>query len=476
MKNRVTLSLIVFFVSSMIAYSQQKAIIYGICDNDSIKEIATMESNIFLPRDFNLDKYNQFSKKDNVFNLQTELKSPQVKYLIPPCNLSSYQLVFITPGDSVTFVLKRVKKGCILQFEGKNSAHYNYMACLEQLSPYKSYVYLKKGGSIAEYKQSLFDRLQWKKDFLKQYMLDNKVSDEFVKWAEAQIQNEYVYYLYNPLWLGQVKKENLPNGYFDNDLIIENKLSNFYRLALQAKYIYCYTNNMYNDIEAIYSNITKSFKGQERAFLLSAMIGAYAEKQDQSYSSKLMKIISSSSQYIKDSEYKEYVRKCRDYYAMVNKQFPEDVLRNTYLEAYGEVGKKISLKELLDKYKNNAVYLDFWASRCAPCRDDMSKSQSSKKYLDEKGVKYLYFSVDVNKEAWLNASKKEGATINQYLICDVKNSPLVKYLGLSLIPKYLIMNTEHKIKEANAPRPIPEQFNELQKSVEKCLQKVVSFF
>nr|MBP7965457.1 hypothetical protein [Paludibacteraceae bacterium] len=48
---------------------------------------------------------------------------------------------------------------------------------------------------------------------------------------------------------------------------------------------------------------------------------------------------------------------------------------------------------------------------------------------------------------------KDSIKSNQYRLLDIQNSPLLNYLNVKLIPRYLILDVEHHIVNTNAPRP-----------------------
>lgn len=116
-------------------------------------------------------------------------------------------------------------------------------------------------------------------------------------------------------------------------------------------------------------------------------------------------------------------------------------------------GKKTTLKEVLKEHSGNVLYVDFWASWCVPCMSLMPDSkQLHKKYADRK-IKFLYFSIDEDENAWKNAAKKVGIKANNYLILNPKEAPIMKELKIHSIPRYLIFDKAGKLVDRDAPRP-----------------------
>jgi thiol-disulfide isomerase/thioredoxin len=313
-------------------------------------------------------------------------------------------------------------------------------------------------------------------NFLTNFIQEHKVSDVFINYAKADILNEYICDLYFPLNLYGIKIKDLPIDYFKDAPIVKNNLSEKYREALVNKYIYHYSEYPNLNFKKIYNNIIETFSAETRGFLLSAMIGFYAIKQQQNYRLEFINAIKDSPKYVKDSYCLNYIKKCDDFYTLINQPFPEDVLSGTMLKSL-EGNEVITLKKMLEKYDGKIIYLDFWASWCSPCRIDIAESHIAKQFLSEKNVLWVYISRDEDEKAWNNTSKKDGISKNQYLLENVKTSPLIKYLNINAIPRYIIMDTKHKIVESFAPRPNQENIDKLKQSILKytTINKTITF-
>jgi len=66
----------------------------------------------------------------------------------------------------------------------------------------------------------------------------------------------------------------------------------------------------------------------------------------------------------------------------------------------------------LSEFKNKSiVLLDFWASWCVPCRQSIPYLKTLYKTYHPRGLEIISVSVDMKKEAWLQAIKEEGIDI-----------------------------------------------------------------
>ncbi|MDR1764024.1 MAG: hypothetical protein LBR64_08785, partial [Dysgonamonadaceae bacterium] len=112
---------------------------------------------------------------------------------------------------------------------------------------------------------------------------------------------------------------------------------------------------------------------------------------------------------------------------------------------------------------------------CAPCISDIEDSQDAKEFVAQQDVEYVYIAIGDKEPNWNNAAERLGIERNQFMLLDSKTSPLNTYLLFTGIPRYIILNGEHKIINGNAPRPTSTFLNDFKISVNKCFEKTITY-
>lgn len=286
-------------------------------------------TNPFIDNEFNNTSFKDISKKGDFYIEKIESKTPRVALLVT-LGIRGME-VFMTPGDSVSFIVKKDEEGrALFEFSGKNASHYNYSFQKERAVRNWPKLY-RKGEDILLHKQSAKKYRDDQLNFLENYSRRYLVSDEFYDCAKASINNRYIYDLYFPMVNKQILRKDIPEGYFDEDLRVTNSLSRLYITALWYLYIYNYTEDIYNNFDLVYNHIINDFEGDERAYLMSAMIGLFASKNSTSYSKQLLNAIEKASQYTQNEVCLRYIEKAKMFYTLLDRQILENILKNTYL-------------------------------------------------------------------------------------------------------------------------------------------------
>lgn len=127
---------------------------------------------------------------------------------------------------------------------------------------------------------------------------------------------------------------------------------------------------------------------------------------------------------------------------------------------YDENKKTTTLSAFIEANKGKIIYIDFWASWCAPCRAAFPSSRKLHEEFKEKEIVFLYLSTDANFEAWKKANQFEKLNENSYFIINPKTSEYLKKLAIDFIPRYVLINSNGEISNPKAPSPDSEKIKQ----------------
>jgi thiol-disulfide isomerase/thioredoxin len=126
-------------------------------------------------------------------------------------------------------------------------------------------------------------------------------------------------------------------------------------------------------------------------------------------------------------------------------------------------GGKTSLSDLKGKY----VYIDVWATWCAPCKAEIPYLKSLEKEYHEKNITFVSISVDKPEayNTWKQMVKDEELGGIQLYADNNFESKFIMEYGINAIPRFILIDPSGNIVSADVARPsdpkLKELFNEL---------------
>jgi peroxiredoxin len=158
-----------------------------------------------------------------------------------------------------------------------------------------------------------------------------------------------------------------------------------------------------------------------------------------------------------------YENKLIDYSKVALKNFPENKSVQSFalqmaaaekvatgqmaqeIEAFSPDGKLIKLSD----YKGKYVLLDFWASWCAPCRQENPNIVNAYNQFKNKNFTVLGFSLDDDKDAWVKAIKSDGLAWGHFSELKQWDANTAKAYNINQIPSSFILDPNGKIIAKN---------------------------
>ena len=105
-------------------------------------------------------------------------------------------------------------------------------------------------------------------------------------------------------------------------------------------------------------------------------------------------------------------------------------------------GKEVSAMDVIRQ--NEMTIIDFWASWCGPCMQEMPHMVQLYQLYHNHGLGILGVSLDTDAEAWKDAVKKTGAVWTHISELD-RNSKIARMFGVNAIPFTMIVDREGNV-------------------------------
>lgn len=114
-------------------------------------------------------------------------------------------------------------------------------------------------------------------------------------------------------------------------------------------------------------------------------------------------------------------------------------------------GGKTKLSDLKGKY----VYIDTWATWCGPCRAEIPHLQKVEQKYEGKNIEFVSISIDEKKdyEKWRKMVDEKKLGGIQLIADENWNSKFCHDYGINSIPRFILIDPQGKVVDANAPRP-----------------------
>ncbi len=126
-------------------------------------------------------------------------------------------------------------------------------------------------------------------------------------------------------------------------------------------------------------------------------------------------------------------------------------------------GDKVSLKDM----RGSFVYIDVWATWCAPCIKQVPYLKQLEEYFRGRNVVFVSISVDKKelKSRWkqMIADKQLGGV--QLFADNSFDSDFMNALDVNSIPRFILIDPDGNIVETEAPRPSYEKTTKLLESL-----------
>lgn len=109
----------------------------------------------------------------------------------------------------------------------------------------------------------------------------------------------------------------------------------------------------------------------------------------------------------------------------------------------------------LESLKGKYVFIDVWATWCGPCLMEVPNLEKLQDRFKDKNIAFVSISVDkkTDKHKWKKMIEEKKLGGIQLITDSERNSDFLKKYVVGSIPRFILLDTEGKIIDADAPRP-----------------------
>ncbi|BDF55549.1 MULTISPECIES: TlpA disulfide reductase family protein [Butyricimonas] len=354
--------------------------------------------------------------------------------------------LYLQPGDEINMTVNMQKDGVKrIIFKGDRAAENNYQYAFSQLGQLRKWLTSVENIPFKAYQVKIKENVSVAEERLK------RVSDEKLRKTWTQLQNVV------PLYLGlDYYQTNQAKANTDQDFI--------------------------TFIQSI--DLTDSCKADYN--VISGVIHWYMDKSNNSntgntsihYLETIENVISDQSTRNRHTtEYMElqlkgaknpniqeifdkYKAICTDTALVAGCQKKLDVYLNYFkirngvmapdFEMIGIDGQKVRLSD----FKGKMVYIDVWATWCAPCKAEIPHVATlHEQFKDDNRIEFISISVDTKTKVWKKMVEEKDLAWQQFIVEGGTDSFFYKEYAIEFIPRFMLIDKNGKIVEVNYMKP-----------------------
>lgn len=147
----------------------------------------------------------------------------------------------------------------------------------------------------------------------------------------------------------------------------------------------------------------------------------------------------------------------------IKNQYQADITTKDQLILQDINGMQTNLESILASHKGKVIYVDFWASWCAPCKQSMPYAKKLREEYRNKDIIFIYLGYNDETTEWKSAVEKYelNQMAESYLVLNPKAAKFAIENNIKTIPRYMLFSKRGELINNDAPRPETDSIREL---------------
>lgn len=354
---------------------------------------------------------------------------------------------YLAPGDKQDIYVNVSDIEKSLKIKGKNSENSIYLNIEDRLFNQYRDKHLKNYFGYVHYSPETYltyvsERTAKRRMFLKSYSRENKMSSHLIQVVDNTIYgDEILAKLLYPKMRSTYRKEAYSPSDSYYDFMYALKYDNS-KISKGVAYYY-FLDHTLKEKHRLSGSPEEFYDFVEKELPQRLLYEYYAFALGSDFKKKLY------SKFVPKSRYGDLSRRVQEKYADREGMLEGNPMPT--IEFEDKEGQKMSW----DKWYGKLVYIDFWATWCGPCIDEIPAMESLKEEYKNNEIVFVSVSIDREKDykkwiSFLSEHKMQG----EQLWVDAPNKDiLTKSLHMVQIPRFILLDRKGQIIDANAPRP-----------------------
>lgn len=111
------------------------------------------------------------------------------------------------------------------------------------------------------------------------------------------------------------------------------------------------------------------------------------------------------------------------------------------------------IKSLIKLNPGKVLYIDIWATWCAPCKIELPYSKKLQERFKDKNLAFIYLCINSDEEECKKIINSENLSGIHFFLDKVNSENLLKEVRSNRIPTYLLVKKNGEVETYNALRP-----------------------